>query len=68
MSAAGLVTDLLFRAVRIPASGRPPVIAATHFQWNYTAYLNIVETVTAKPAVSLTAGAPHGGTCGRWCG
>jgi len=40
MSAAGLVTDLLFRALRIPAPGRAPVIAATHFQWNCTTYLN----------------------------
>ena len=47
MSAASLVTDLLFRAVRIPAPGRPPVIAATHFQWNYTTYLNIVFLLVA---------------------
>jgi len=47
MSAAGLVTDLLFRALRIPAPGRAPVIAATHFQWNCTTHLNIVFLVVA---------------------
>ncbi|WP_308468491.1 permease [Rathayibacter soli] len=47
MSAAGLAVDLLFRLVRIPAVSRPVQIAPTHFQWNYTTYLNIVFIVVA---------------------
>ncbi len=47
MSAAGLAVDLLFRLVRIPPPVRPVQIAPTHFEWNYTTYLNIVFIVVA---------------------
>ncbi|HUR51779.1 MAG TPA: permease [Mycobacteriales bacterium] len=42
MSTAGLVTDLLFRAVGIDAPARKADIVPAHFAWNYTTFLNIV--------------------------
>jgi uncharacterized protein len=41
MSTAGLLVDLLFRLVRIPAPNRPVVIAPERFEWNYTTWLDI---------------------------
>jgi uncharacterized membrane protein YraQ (UPF0718 family) len=41
MSTAGLLTDLLFRAVGIDAPGRKAEIVPAHFAWNYTTFLNI---------------------------
>jgi uncharacterized membrane protein YraQ (UPF0718 family) len=41
MSTAGLLTDLLFRAVGIDAPGRKAEIVPAHFSWNYTTFLNI---------------------------
>lgn len=41
MSAAGLITDLLFRAVGIPAPTRPAHVVSARFEWNYTTWLNI---------------------------
>ena len=41
MSAAGLLVDLLFRLIRIPAPARPTVIAPERFEWNYTTWLDI---------------------------
>jgi uncharacterized membrane protein YraQ (UPF0718 family)/YHS domain-containing protein len=45
MAAAGLITEVIFRAAGIVPSTRPTVIAPAHFQWNYTTYLNIVFLV-----------------------
>jgi uncharacterized membrane protein YraQ (UPF0718 family)/YHS domain-containing protein len=42
MSAAGLITELIFRGAGLVPSVRPAVIAPAHFAWNYTTYLNIV--------------------------
>jgi uncharacterized protein len=42
MSAAGLITEVIFRAAGIVPAVRPTVIAPAHFAWNYTTYLNIV--------------------------
>jgi uncharacterized membrane protein YraQ (UPF0718 family)/YHS domain-containing protein len=42
MSAAGLATQYLFRALAIVPTKHPAVVAPTSFQWNYTTYLNIV--------------------------
>ncbi len=42
MSAAGLATQYLFRALSIVPTKHPAVVAPTSFQWNYTTYLNIV--------------------------
>ncbi len=47
MSAAGLLVDLLFRAVGIGFPARRAEIAMTHFEWNYTTYLNIAFLVVA---------------------
>lgn len=47
MSAAGLLTDLLFRAVRIPMPRRRDEIAMTHFAWNYTTFLNLAFLLVA---------------------
>jgi uncharacterized membrane protein YraQ (UPF0718 family) len=41
MSAAGLLTDLLFRAVGIGFPRRKAEIAMTEFSWNYTTFLNL---------------------------
>jgi uncharacterized protein len=45
MSAAGLITEVIFRAAGIVPATRPAVIAPAHFAWNYTTYLNIVFLV-----------------------
>ena len=42
MSMAGLATEGLFWALGIVPAHRPAVIAPAHFEWNYTAVLNIV--------------------------
>jgi YHS domain-containing protein/uncharacterized membrane protein YraQ (UPF0718 family) len=42
MSAAGLVTEYLFRAVGGVPANRPTGIATTHLGWNYTTVLNVV--------------------------
>jgi uncharacterized protein len=47
MSTAGLLTDLLFRAVGIDAPGRKLEIAPTHFAWNYTTFLNLAFLLIA---------------------
>ena len=41
MSTAGLVVDLLFRAVGIAAPHRRASVAHADFAWNYTTFLNI---------------------------
>jgi uncharacterized membrane protein YraQ (UPF0718 family)/YHS domain-containing protein len=45
MSAAGLITEVIFRVAGIVPAVRPTVIAPAHFAWNYTTYLNIVFLV-----------------------
>jgi uncharacterized protein len=45
MSAAGLVTELVFRAAGLVPAARPAVIAGDHLSWNYTTVLNIVFLV-----------------------
>ena len=42
MSAAGLITEVIFRAAGLVPTTRPTVIAPTGFSWNYTTYLNII--------------------------
>lgn len=42
MSTAGLLTDLLFRAVGVDFPKRKAEIAMTRFEWNYTTFLNLV--------------------------
>jgi uncharacterized membrane protein YraQ (UPF0718 family)/YHS domain-containing protein len=45
MSAAGLITEGLFRAAGIVPTARPSQIVDTHFEWNYTTFLNLVFLV-----------------------
>ena len=45
MATAGLLTELLFRAVGLVPTMRPTTIAPAHFSWNYTTYLNLVFLV-----------------------
>jgi uncharacterized protein len=45
MAAAGLIVESLARAARLVPAHRPTRIVATHFEWNYTTYLNIVFLV-----------------------
>jgi uncharacterized membrane protein YraQ (UPF0718 family)/YHS domain-containing protein len=42
MSLAGLIVEGLFAAFGAVPDVRPKEIVATHFQWNYTTFLNIV--------------------------
>jgi uncharacterized membrane protein YraQ (UPF0718 family) len=41
MSAAGLITEYLFRALSLVPSTRPSQLAPEQFAWNYTTFLNI---------------------------
>jgi hypothetical protein len=45
MSAAALLTELLFHAAGAVPTSRPATVVATGFEWNYTTYLNIVFLV-----------------------
>ncbi|HEX3907094.1 MAG TPA: permease [Mycobacteriales bacterium] len=45
MSASGLITELLFRAVGGVPNRRPTVVATEHVAWNYTTFLNIVAVI-----------------------
>jgi uncharacterized membrane protein YraQ (UPF0718 family) len=47
MSTAGLLTDLLFRAVGIDAPARKAEIVETRFAWNYTTFLNLAFLLVA---------------------
>jgi YHS domain-containing protein len=47
MSAAGLLVDLLFRAVGISFPLHPKEIAPARFEWNYTTFLNLAFLVVA---------------------
>jgi uncharacterized protein len=42
MAAAGLIVEGLFDGIGLIPSSRPQTIATTHFEWNYTTFLNIV--------------------------
>jgi uncharacterized membrane protein YraQ (UPF0718 family) len=42
MSVAGAITEGLFQVVGAAPTKRPVVIAAGHFAWNYTTYLNFI--------------------------
>jgi len=42
MSTAGLVTEGLFRAAGLVPSTRPSQIVTSHFEWNYTTFLNLI--------------------------
>ncbi|MHB8437878.1 MAG: permease [Acidimicrobiales bacterium] len=42
MAGAGLIVEALFALVHLEPTIRHRNIVATHFQWNYTSYLNIV--------------------------
>jgi uncharacterized membrane protein YraQ (UPF0718 family)/YHS domain-containing protein len=61
MSTAGLVTDLLFRAVGIDAPKIKGEIAPTHFAWNYTTFLNIAFLGVAAVVVWLARQRDTGG-------
>jgi uncharacterized membrane protein YraQ (UPF0718 family)/YHS domain-containing protein len=45
MSAAGLATQYLFRALSIVPTKHPALVAPTSFHWNYTTYLDLVFLV-----------------------
>jgi YHS domain-containing protein/uncharacterized membrane protein YraQ (UPF0718 family) len=45
MSAAGLLTEYLFKAVGGVPANRPTGIATTHVGWNYTTVLNVVAVL-----------------------
>jgi len=42
MSAAGLITELIFQGAGWIPHARGPAVAEAHFAWNYTTFLNIV--------------------------
>lgn len=45
MSAAALVTEVIFSAAGAVPTNRPATVVSTGFSWNYTTYLNIVFLV-----------------------
>ncbi len=45
MSTAGLITEMLFRALGLVPTMRPTTVAPAHFSWNYTTYLNLIFIV-----------------------
>ena len=45
MSAAALVTEVVFRAAGLVPAVRPTQVAPAHFSWDYTTYLDIVFLV-----------------------
>jgi YHS domain-containing protein len=45
MSAAGLITEGIFKATGLIPATRPVQVAPADFSWNYTTYLNIVFLV-----------------------
>jgi hypothetical protein len=45
MSAAGLITEGIFRTAGLVPTSRSTQVAPNHFSWNYTTYLNIVFLV-----------------------
>ncbi len=45
MATAGLLTEGIFGLLGIIPTTRPKTVAAAHFQWDYTTYLNIVFLV-----------------------
>ena len=45
MSAAGLVTEIIFNAAGLIPAHRPTEVAPAHFAWNVTTYLNLVFLV-----------------------
>ncbi len=47
MSAAGLLTDLLFRLFQVPVPVPSHTIVSTAFHWNYTTWLNIAALALA---------------------
>jgi hypothetical protein len=42
MAVAGLIVEGLFDWIGLIPSSRPQTIATTHFEWNYTTFLNII--------------------------
>jgi uncharacterized membrane protein YraQ (UPF0718 family)/YHS domain-containing protein len=42
MSVAGLITEGIFRASGLVPTSRPGQIVTSHFEWNYTTYLNLI--------------------------
>ena len=47
MAAAGLIVELLFRAVGLVPSERHAIVLEPHLTWNYTSVLNVVFLVLA---------------------
>ena len=47
MVVAGLATELLFTGLRAVPPHRSVTVAVTHFEWNYTTFLNIAFLVVA---------------------
>jgi hypothetical protein len=42
MSAAGLITEAIFRLAGLVPTTRPTQVSPAHFSWNYTTYLNLI--------------------------
>jgi YHS domain-containing protein/uncharacterized membrane protein YraQ (UPF0718 family) len=47
MAAGGLIVEGLFSLLGLIPHGRPKMVAPSHFQWNYTTFLNIAFLVIA---------------------
>jgi uncharacterized membrane protein YraQ (UPF0718 family)/YHS domain-containing protein len=53
MSAAGLLTEYLFRAFSLVPTTRPSQLAPEQFAWNYTSFLNIAALATLASLLVL---------------
>jgi uncharacterized membrane protein YraQ (UPF0718 family)/YHS domain-containing protein len=61
MSAAGFLTDQLFRVVGIDAPTRKADIAPSHLSWNYTTFLNLLFLAVGAVVVWLARQRDTGG-------
>jgi uncharacterized membrane protein YraQ (UPF0718 family)/YHS domain-containing protein len=55
MSTAGLLTELIFRALGAIPHHRPRLISPEHFAWNYTTWLNLVFLVVLAGLIWIHA-------------
>jgi YHS domain-containing protein len=66
MVAAGLLVQGLFSLVGGVPDSRPATIVTTHFQWNYTTFLNIAFVVVFAVIYWLYRTRPHDDTSARY--
>jgi YHS domain-containing protein len=66
MSAAGLLTEIIFRAAGAVPTHRPATVVPVGFVWNYTTYLNIVFLIVFGVLYWLYRNRERLGSSGRY--